>query len=271
MKSSLTLWGLLGITAVISTLVFAGGFVYASKQILYPKASTDSLTRTPATGTQRTVEETKEKLNIVALGDSLTAGTGDLIGKGYVQRVREKLEQQMGKPVFLLNNLAIPGYTSVQLLQDLALKKTKDALAEADIILFTIGGNDLFEGGEGLFNGPDQNEFNPEAAEARISPGLERVGQILGNIHDANPNALVIYTGLYHPFLDLDPERKGSLVVQKWNDRVFAMMNSYPNAVMVPTYDLFERNLNKYLYTDHFHPNQDGYERIADRIAQILK
>jgi lysophospholipase L1-like esterase len=41
--------------------------------------------------------------------------------------------------------------------------------------------------------------------------------------------------------------------------------------VLVPTYDLFELNANKYLYSDHFHPNQDGYERIAERIVQIMK
>jgi lysophospholipase L1-like esterase len=271
MKSSRTLWGLVSIIATVSTLVFAGGFVYASNQILFPKAVKEIAVPTPNPEAQKPAQEIKDKLNIVALGDSLTAGTGDLTGKGYVQRVREKLEQQMGKPVYVLNNLAVPGYTSLQLLQDLELKKTKDALADADLILFTIGGNDIFQGGQGIFGGQAQDEFNPEAADKRIAPALERMDQVLGKIHEANPDALVIYTSLYHPFLDLDPERKGSLTVQKWNNSVFALTNRYPNMVIVPTYDLFERNLSKYLYTDHFHPNQDGYERIADRIVQIMK
>jgi lysophospholipase L1-like esterase len=270
LRSSRFLWVVVGLTAALSTVLFVGGFIYASNQILFPKSSNDF--SIPASTSQSDkIVEGKNKLQIVALGDSLTAGTGDATGKGYVGRVREKLEAQTGKPVFVRNNLAIPGYTSTQLLQDLNAKTTTEALAEADIVLLTIGGNDIFEGGAGIFSGENQQEFNPKAAEERSGPALERVQQILTKINTANPNAIVFYVGLYHPFLDLDNKRAGSIIVQKWNDSVFAMTNKYPNMVLVPTYDLFERNLLKYLYTDHFHPNQDGYERIADRIAQIIK
>ncbi|TXK74655.1 GDSL-type esterase/lipase family protein [Paenibacillus sp. N3.4] len=271
MRSSRYIWGAIGLTASISTIVFAVGFAYAANQIWFPKASGDpALVSAPQK--QETMIESKSKLQIVALGDSLTAGTGDNTGKGYVGRVREKLEKQSSKPVFVLNNLAIPGYKSDQLLADLAMKKTQDALAEADIVLLTIGGNDLFAGGEGMFTGDNQTEFNPEAARIRVEPALTKMGQVIEALHTANPKATVMYIGLYHPFLDLDPNREGSLIVQKWNDSVFAMTNKYPNMIIVPTYDLFEQNLIKYLSAaDHFHPNGDGYERIADRIVQILK
>jgi lysophospholipase L1-like esterase len=270
LRTTRSLWGAVGITAALATVLFIGGFIYASNQILFPSAAGDLSKPTPTQSVDKIVEE-KNKLQIVALGDSLTAGTGDSTGKGYVGRVREKLEAQTGKPVFVRNNLAIPGYTSTQLLQDMNNTITTEALSGADIVLLTIGGNDIFQGGAGIFSGENQQEFNPKVAEERSGPALERVQQIIAKIHTANPNAIVFYVGLYHPFLDLDVKREGSLVVQKWNDRIFAMTNLYPNMVLVPTYDLFERNLLKYLYTDHFHPNDDGYERIADRIAQILK
>jgi len=271
LRSSRFLWGAVGLTASISTLVFIVGFAYAANQIWFPKASGEFAVATPAPK-QETAIEVKNKLNIVAIGDSLTAGTGDNTGKGYVGRVREKLEQQSGKPVFVLNNLAIPGYKSDQLLSDLALKKTQDALASADIILLTIGGNDIFAGGEGIFTGENQTEFNPQGALERMDPALKRMDQVFQAINQANPDATVMYIGLYHPFLDLDPQREGSLIVQRWNNSVFEKANRYPHMVVVPTYDLFEQNLIKYLSSaDHFHPNGDGYERIADRIVQILK
>ncbi|UKS30526.1 GDSL-type esterase/lipase family protein [Paenibacillus sp. HWE-109] len=271
MRSTRYIWGAIGLTASISTIVFAVGFAYAANQIWFPKASGD-LNIVTATPKKETMIESRSKLQIVALGDSLTAGTGDNTGKGYVGRVREKLEKETGKPVFVLNNLAIPGYKSDQLLQDLTLKKTQDALAQADIILLTIGGNDIFAGGEGLFSGENQTEFNPEAAEKRLGPALLQMDKILKAINQANPKATVLYVGLYHPFLDLDPKKEGSLIVQRWNNRVFELTNQYPQMVIVPTYDLFEQNLIKYLSSaDHFHPNGDGYERIADRIVQILK
>ncbi|KRE59427.1 GDSL-type esterase/lipase family protein [Paenibacillus sp. Soil750] len=271
MKSSRFIWGAIGLTASISTIVFAVGFAYAANQIWFPKASGDWQLATPAP-TKPSIIESSSKLQIVALGDSLTAGTGDNTGKGYVGRVREKLEKASGKPVFVLNNLAIPGYKSDQLLADLELKKTQDALAQADIILLTIGGNDIFAGGDGLFKGDNQTEFNPEAAEKRVDPALAKMEKIISSINQANPKATLLYIGLYHPFLDLDPSRQGSLTVQRWNNGVFKLTNKYPQMLIVPTYDLFEQNLIKYLSSaDHFHPNGDGYERIADRIVQILK
>jgi lysophospholipase L1-like esterase len=211
----------------------------------------------------------KDTISIVALGDSLTAGTGDTTGKGYVQRVREKLEAQTGKKTHVLNNLAIPGYRSGQLLADLQEKATKDAVKDADIVLFTIGANDIFQGGRGLID--DNMELQPDVAAERVKPTLTLLEKVAASIHDANPKATVMYIGLYYPFLDLDQNKAGIPALQSFNDGAFRTVNRYPNMVFVPTYDLFERLGVRYLYTDHFHPNGDGYERIANRIAQILK
>lgn len=270
LKSAQVLWRIAGFTALLATVLFIVGFALAADQIWFPKAADgapiQSSSPTPTSGIDQA-----DKLQIVALGDSLTVGTGDNLGKGYVGRAREKLERELGKPVYILNNLAIPGYRTDQVLRDLALSKTQDAIADADLVLLTIGGNDLFAGGEGLFGAESEFAFNPEAARARMTSALGNMDKTLAAIHQANPDALVLYVGLYHPFLDLDLEQEGSLIVQQWNDSVFAMLNRYPNAVLVPTYDLFALHLNKYLSADHFHPNGDGYERIAERIAQIVK
>ncbi|UJF36105.1 GDSL-type esterase/lipase family protein [Paenibacillus hexagrammi] len=199
MKSTKWIWGMVGITGTLATIVFIIGFLYAVNQILYPKPGNSELAVSSPQPSQAPLGEGKDKIQIVALGDSLTAGTGDNTGKGYVDRVREKLEQQTGKAVFVLNNLAIPGYKSDQLLKDIELKKTQDALSDADVILLTIGGNDLFAGGEGIFS-EDQQEFNPEAAQQRMEPALGRLETILADIRKANSHAVVLYVGLYHPF-----------------------------------------------------------------------
>ncbi|MFE6795601.1 GDSL-type esterase/lipase family protein [Paenibacillus chitinolyticus] len=269
MKSR-TLWFVVGTTGLISTLLFAGGFGYAVKDVLSPGSGGEQLTAGPKETPAVNELDRKNKIQLVSLGDSLTAGTGDGTGKGYVGRFQEKLEEQTGKPVYVLNNLAIPGATTDALLKEWDGKKTTDALKQADLILLTIGGNDIFQSGSDIFTNNDQG-FNPEAAAKRVEPTLANLDKILTNINKANPDAKVMYVGLYHPFLDLDPKKAGSLIVQKFNDGAFALTNKFPNAVFVPTYDLFEQNLNKYLFTDHFHPNQGGYERIASRMAQILK
>lgn len=273
MKTTRWLWGSVAVSSVLLTLLFGGGFVYAVKQIVFPEQVTSGLQ--PPSGS---TEEQKAdigadgKIAIVGLGDSLTVGTGDTTGKGYILRVRDKLQDQTGKEVHVLNNLAIPGYTSEQLLHDVQLKKVKDALKDADLIMFSIGGNDLFAGGSGLFSSSAaEMEFDPQAAAERVKPTLERIDGIVKEIHDANPDATVLYLGLYHPFLDMDEDKQGSLIVQQFNEGVFQILNRYKYMTLVPSYDLFERDGLRYLFTDHFHPNSEGYERIADRMAQILQ
>jgi len=267
MKSSRLMWPVVAIVSVITTIVFLVGFGYAVKQIVFPEASGEVVPVT--TKKPEAPFKAANSISIVALGDSLTAGTGDTDGRGYVQRVREKLETQTGKPVHVLNNLAIPGYRSGQLLRDLQMKATLDAVKEADVVLMTIGANDLFQGGEGLI---DENmELQADVAEKRVKPALSNLDKIASAIHDANPQATVVYVGLYYPFLDLDSKKAGVPVLQQFNDGAFRTLNAYPNMMLVPTYDLFERVGVRYLFTDHFHPNADGYERIANRIAEVLR
>ncbi|WP_246079039.1 GDSL-type esterase/lipase family protein [Paenibacillus piri] len=271
--STRLLWRTVGLAALLSTLLCIAGFVYAINQIMYPRKPAPLETAAPQEAVKpKESLASKEKIQIVALGDSLTAGTGDLTGRGYVGQAKEKLEKQLGKPVFILNNFAIPGFRTSDMLKDMESKRGIDtALADADVIMLTIGGNDLFAGGQGLFNGQSDESFDPSAAQERMPDALKRLEQIMDRIAKQNPNAVICYVGLYHPFLDIDTKREGSLLIQKWNTAAFEIANRYPNMVVVPTYDLFEVNLGKYLYTDHFHPNQDGYERIAERIAQVVK
>jgi lysophospholipase L1-like esterase len=269
------LWRSVGLAALLSTIVCVFGFVYAFNQIIFPKAviSNDLPASDQAVKPVQSSLIAKEKIQIVALGDSLTAGTGDLSGRGYVGMTREKLEKQLGKPVFIFNNFAIPGFRTYDLLKDMDAKKDMGtAISQADLILLTIGGNDLFEGGQGIMDGKSAEEgFNAKAAEERMPEALQRLEQIIDRVAKLNPNAVICYVGLYHPFLDIDTKREGAASIQKWNSAAFEIAHRYPNIVVVPTYDLFELNLNKYLYTDHFHPNQDGYDRISDRIVQAVQ
>ncbi|GLI10463.1 lipase/acylhydrolase [Paenibacillus tyrfis] len=311
MKSTRWLWRTVGFAAMLSTVLCAVGFAYGINQIIFPKpAARDAAEapQQPAAKPKTDNWEAKDQIRIVALGDSLSAGTGDLSGKGYVGDVRDKLEKQLGKPVFVYNNFAIPGYRTADVLKDWDKKADiAKSLADADLVLLTIGGNDLFQGGAGIFSSgdgsnsttgadssksqtsqsiqgaeapkstpgsPDQEAgagFNPKAAAERIPDALKSLEQIFDRVSKASPHARIFYVGLYHPFLDLDPQREGAPVIQQWNAAAFDLANRYSNITVVPTYDLFQLNLNKYLYTDHFHPNQDGYERIAERIVETLK
>jgi lysophospholipase L1-like esterase len=264
------LWTFLALVALFATIVFAGGFIYATNQILYPKNQAPLVTSQPIQKPDSTVGET-DGIHILAIGDSLTAGTGDISGTGYVGHVKQMLEVQSGKPVYILNNLAIPGSRTSQWVEQLNNKQTQEAIAEADLILLSIGGNDLFQGGLGIFDEQNPEAFNAKPLEERSPDALKNIEIIMKSIHEFNSRATVVYIGLYHPFLNIDIEKTAAPAIYAWNTAVSSILQKYDRMYIVPAYDLFEREQDRFLAEDHFHPNSEGYERIAIRIAQILK
>jgi lysophospholipase L1-like esterase len=270
MKSSSWLWRVLGITTLICLLVMLTGFGWALKDTWFPKSGlTLPEVSKPEVATGGSWSDKKE-LYITSLGDSLTKGTGDSTGEGYVDRVIKSLSKAMDKPVYLVNNLAINGLHADELVTSLDESGFRNGIGKADIILMTIGGNDLFqiaqEGGS-LAEGGD---LSPELLLKRLPEAEERLKAVLSKIRQLNPTARIVYVGLYNAFYDLPEMRPVSEVVANWNDYAHTLAEQDGNTTVVPTYDLFELNLKMYLSSDHFHPNALGYARISERIVQAL-
>ena len=261
------IWAAVGSSALIATVLLAAGLVYAIQDIVNPQPA--HYEGSPAAGAEAPEED--PSIEIVALGDSLSAGIGDASGKGYVQNVKEMLADAEDKPVNVIGNYAKPGYTTGQLLNDLQTQQGfAYAIGKADIVLLTIGGNDLFAIGQDVMQSQTEG-LDPAKVRERMPEPLSRLEQILEKLSSMNPKATIVYVGVYNPFYDLPEMREASVYVQEWNDQAFRIANRLPNAVVVPTFDLFQLNLSNYLYSDHFHPNRDGYVRMAERVVQALK
>ena len=106
-------------------------------------------------------------LQIVSLGDSLTRGVGDKEGIGYVGRMKEDLQKIINK--IALTNLAVSGAKMPDLLKQIESNGAQYSIKQADVIVLTIGGNDLFPGWESLGKidletyRPDTETFQNEA------------------------------------------------------------------------------------------------------------
>ncbi|WP_028561217.1 GDSL-type esterase/lipase family protein [Paenibacillus pinihumi] len=270
-KGSAALWRIIAGAASLATLLLLFGFAYAVNDVLNPAAPAPA-PGAPALDGQQPLLGSKEELKIVAIGDSLTKGTGDATGQGYVRRVVTGLAQKMDSQVKLVNNLAINGLRTEQLIDKLQHDTgMKYALKQADLILFTIGGNDLSKLAQTALRSDSANpDFGVEEIGKQLQDGLGRLDQVFKLVNEANPDAQIVYVGLYNPFYPIPELREGSLQVQKWNDEAYRLSFSYPHMKLVPVFDLFEDPGGTYLASDRFHPNGEGYAHIAERIVQML-
>lgn len=265
MSRTSRIWRWAGLASLISTLILLAGFVYAVSDIADPSAVAGH-SQAPPSPMEPAVKA--GAWDVTALGDSLAKGTGDDTGSGFARRAVELFNKE-GTTSKLINNLGINGLTTKELLPMLDDPGVKYALQQSGIILLSIGGNDLFDGTEALTSGqqvPSQAEI-----EAAIEKSSEDFEKIVAQIKKINVQALLVYVGLYNPFSDLEGMREiGNDTVARWNAMAMKTLGEYEGTLVIPTYDLFTNNAARYLSSDHFHPNGDGYQAIAERMVQSI-
>lgn len=273
------MWSSLAISSILATALLLTGLGFLLNDMIVPAASSgkpeqeqeQEASPNPQPGRTTWLADVKE-IRIVALGDSLTKGTGDASGKGYVQHVADGLKKRFNKPVFILNNLAVNGMQASEL-GDRLLENTgyQYAVKQANLILFSIGGNDLFLSARARKAQKDWKAVSVDELTQDMEEAMGRFRRVTDALYTLNPTAKVVYMGLYNPFYSIASLREASLKLQVWNKEAYAALHPYPNMMMVPTFDLFEGRAQHYLSSDHFHPNQEGHERIASRMLESLE
>ena len=242
---------------IASFCLFAYGFVSGVNDVLNPKAS-NLIKKTDVVAKEKKKMGT---LQIVSLGDSLTRGVGDKEGIGYVGRMKEDLQKDY-KQKIALTNLAVSGAKMPDLLKQIESNGAQYSIKQADVIVLTIGGNDLFPGWESLGKidletyRPDTETFQNEAKK------------IIEEIRKLNTDSPIFWLGLYNPFEDVEDLKGSSNIVVDWNASLEKLALNDKNVYITPTFDLFQNRGKDLLYSDHFHPNEVGYTYMAERLVQ---
>jgi lysophospholipase L1-like esterase len=200
---------------------------------------------------------------MLVLGDSLSRGTGDPSGKGYATDVGDFLRRR--GPVESVN-LAVSGAESGDLRRLAESANVQALAASADLILLSIGGNDLSHALGGAA-APAQALSSLTDSRSRLAANLRGVLDVLRRV---NPSAPIRVLGLYQPFSGEGREiRVGASLVHGWNSLIAETSLGYENVLAVPVFDLFQARPDR-LATDRFHPNREGYRLIAERVIQTL-
>ena len=199
---------------------------------------------------------------ILALGDSLTYGVGNLKEEGYVGKLESLLNTKSQNGTYSILNHGIPGQQSEGVLKQLAQPQISEKVNEVDYVILFIGTNDLRYSAGGDFQTISETTINKERSRY-----LDTINQIMTIIRQLDEEVPMIVVGLYNPFPE---DRQLDLIIEGWNDRLKKTVSHYPSITFVPTDDLFQNQSKKDYFSDSLHLNQNGYQLIANRISKEL-
>ncbi|TFE03276.1 SGNH/GDSL hydrolase family protein [Jeotgalibacillus sp. R-1-5s-1] len=207
-----------------------------------------------------------DPLSLVSLGDSLTQGVGDSSGAGgYVPLLEQKLQERSEIGEVSIDNFGKRGNRSDQLLKRVKEEQEiRSSISESDIAVITIGGNDVMKVIRSTFPSMTYEDF--EGARLIYE---ENLTQLFSEIRELNPDISIVLMGIYNPFYifsaDIEEMR---LIVEAWNESAETIASDWENTSYVEVADLFRQNDNNLLHSDYFHPNDQGYSLIAERIEE---
>lgn len=206
-----------------------------------------------------------QQINIVAIGDSLTQGVGDHTKNGgYVGILDQIINHDL--EVVTFTNFGKAGYRTDQLLTYLDDKEVAAKIRHADLIIITIGANDIMQVVKENFTDLTYDLFVTERVYYE-----RRLDEIMRKIIDLNEDVEVYLLGIYNPFTryfyDIEELNR---IVDDWNQTSETITSQYEHVTFVPIIDIFANpNINLFA-DDNFHPNYRGYHRIAERILEYI-
>ncbi|MHA6250606.1 SGNH/GDSL hydrolase family protein [Oceanobacillus sp. CAU 1775] len=205
------------------------------------------------------------EVNIVAIGDSLTRGVGDPTkGGGYVGILERSINVDVEIADF--ENFGVPGNRTEQLLKRLEQEEIQDGLSNADLVLITIGANDIMQVAKENITNLEIEDFIEERKEYE-----RRLAEILDTIQELNPDADIYLLGIYNPFEKYFQDiAELNMIVEAWNDTGSSLALQAENITFIPVEDLFTGNEDDIFAEDNFHPNYNGYYLIAGRVLEYI-
>jgi len=253
MRRTILYWYLPLAIGLIAASVFATGFVMVLGGRVGEPVSQPTISK-PAPAIPA------EGIRAMILGDSLARGTGDETGLGIGGGFDSELDRLKVKKQKTIN-VAINGARTTDLLKQLESANIRRLIGESNIIIVSIGGNDLFGDSESRSGAPP----NPEKVMDTV---MGRVEQVMDVVRKSNPRARIFLIGLYNPFGGSEYGKLAGVYVNRWNARLAGRFENDPNLTIVQTSDLFSHHDR--LSFDRFHPGGEGYRLIARRIADSI-
>ncbi len=227
----------------------------------------ESITRNVRDAVMEALNFFQKDTHIVAIGDSLTQGIGDETGNGgYIGILDERLDEQDINVTF--DNFGKRGNRTDHLLKRLQeTPEINESLEQADMVLITIGSNDIMQIMKDNFMNLTEEPFIDERG-----PYGERLSQIMDHIISVQPEAEIYLLGFFNPFEKYFGDIEAlNQILTRWNNESLQVTNQYEQIHYIPMQDIYQYETENVFSNDNFHPNHRGYRLMAERVITYLE
>ncbi|MBM7643186.1 lysophospholipase L1-like esterase [Streptococcus loxodontisalivarius] len=241
---------------------------------------------TPKSSQSTEQSQAAQELNYLALGDSLTEGVGDSSQSGGFVPLLSSLLEEDGNYLVTSHNAGVSGNTSKQILKRMQTDEELESwLKSAQFMTLTVGGNDLLAVIKKNIADLSVDSFTKPAEAYQ-----DRLRQIIELARIDNPDLPIYLVGIYNPFHQAFSEiAELQTIIDKWNQASQEVSQEYDKVYFVSIdqalYDGMDgqddltsdsssssdTEDNAVLYQeDHFHPNNTGYQIIANQVMEKI-
>jgi lysophospholipase L1-like esterase len=233
--------------------------------------------------------ETGSKLNLVALGDSITHGWNLGSDHSATQPINEQAFPYLidSEKYTVTQNISGGGWTTTNLLsqlydpvnpENLTVLANLQAIKNANVITLDIGNNDLLQTPEIrtvlTTPAPTADQIAAATAAAKLTAGTiaKNLTAILGVIRQANPDATVILYNLYNPFGDNAPalHALGEQIITQINNQVISPIAIQSGSYLADAHSAFDGHQAEYILPGDIHPTVTGHQVLAGLANDIL-
>lgn len=231
------------------------------------QTATNDLSQSLKDAVEQTINVfTQNDYYVTAIGDSLTQGVGDETNRdGYLSTVKRRLAAMDYR--VRIENYGHRGFQTGQVIDRIKEESAvQRSIRRADIVLLTVGANDILQIVRDNILNLDEAAF-----DAEIDAYETRLKELIDLIRSYNEDVEIFLIGFYNPFEGYFDEIEAlEEILVDWNNVGESMFESYQTGHFIPIHDLFQIDQVNLLANDNFHPNETGYSLIGARVLEAI-
>ncbi|WP_067930209.1 SGNH/GDSL hydrolase family protein [Alicyclobacillus kakegawensis] len=213
---------------------------------------------------------------LVALGDSIPFGW-QLPDASSGHPSPDAFPYMVGRRLgYRVQDLAVPGATSQDLLRQLNSAKLKAALRQANVVLIDVGSNDLLHAANDVLTNALSGRRLPGRSDAALfSAALAAYARTLPQVVarvQAQTDAPIVLIDLYNPFPDGTILHDIAEPLLAAGNQTVLNTAAQTHCLVASAYEQFNHRQAEYvrLQEDDMHPNARGQKALADAVLTTL-